>query len=372
MAKDYYEILGLAREATPEEIKRAYRRLARRYHPDAFKGDKAEAERRFREIAEAYEVLSDPDKRAQYDRFGHAGPAQGFDFGPTDFRRARETFAEFFGPSAFEDIFNLFFSDGRSRRSRTRTGRARPGEDLEYRIRISLEDAAFGTRVKATVPRYVTCTTCGGGGAEPGSQTKDCPTCQGAGRVQFRQSSMLGSFVNVRECPECQGLGEVVERPCGKCRSEGRIRERSELSVEIPPGIEDGARLRLRGEGNAGRAGGPPGDLVIRVELEPHPVFQRHGAELLVEVPVHYGQLVLGDKIRVPTLDGDEELTIPAGTTPGETLRLSGRGMPQGRRRGDLLVGLRVVVPKRLKRRQRELLKDFTDSLPEANELQRG
>ncbi len=364
MPKDYYEILGISRQASPEEIKRAYRRLARQYHPDAFKGDKAEAERRFREIAEAYEVLSDPDKRAQYDRFGHAGPSQGFDFGPTDFRRARETFSEFFDPSSFDDIFDLFFSEGTRTQGRRAGGRTKRGEDLEYRIRVTLEDAAFGTRIKATVPRYVTCSSCRGSGAKEGSGARTCPTCRGAGRVQFRQSTMLGSFVNVRECPECQGVGEKIDQPCPKCRGEGRVRERSEISVEIPPGIEEGARLRVRGEGNAGRAGGPPGDLIIRVEVQPHHLFRREGSDLRVEIPVHYGQLVLGGTVQVPTLDGDESLSIPSGTSAGTTLRLPGRGMPQGRRRGDLLVDLRVAVPKKLKRRQRELLKEFTDTLP--------
>ncbi len=368
MPKDYYEILGLSRDASAEEIKRAYRRLARQYHPDAFKGDKAEAERRFREIAEAYEVLSDPDKRAQYDRFGHAGPSQGFDFGPTDFRRARETFAEFFGPSSFDEIFDLFFSEGVGTRAKRSAGRSRRGEDLEYKIRISLEDAAFGTRIKATVPRYVACSSCEGSGAQSGSGSRTCTTCRGAGRVQFRQSTMLGSFVNVRECPECQGVGETVESPCPRCRGEGRGRERSEIAVEMPPGIEEGARLRLRGEGNAGRAGGPPGDLIIRVEIQQHQVFRREGSDLRVEIPAHYGQLVLGDKVRVPTLDGDEELTIPPGTSPGATLRLPGRGMPRGRRRGDLLVDLKVVVPKKIGRNQRGLLKEFTDSLPPPEE----
>ena len=364
MPKDYYQILGVPRDASQEEIKRAYRRLAKKYHPDAYKGDKREAERRFREIAEAYEVLSDPEKRAQYDRFGHVGPEQGFDFGPMDFRRAREAFEEFFGPSAFDEIINLFFGEGTRTRAQARPTRARRGEDLEYRIKISLEDAAFGARIKATVPRLVTCGRCDGTGMEPGSSVRTCPTCGGTGRIEYRQFTMLGSFVNVRTCPECGGTGEILERPCRKCHGEGRVKERSELSIAIPKGIEDGARLRLKGEGNAGRAGGPPGDLYITVEIQPHPVFKRQGADLSVEVPVHYGTLVLGGEIKVPTLEGEEELKVAPGTLPEEVLRLRGRGMPQGRRRGDLLVRLRVVIPKSLSRSQRELLKKFTDSLP--------
>jgi molecular chaperone DnaJ len=362
--KDYYEVLGVARDASPEEIKRAFRRLAKRYHPDTYEGDKGEAERRFREISEAYEVLSDQEKRAQYDRFGHVGPEQGFDFGPTDFRHAREAFEEFFGRGAFEDVFDLFFGEGPRARTRTRPSRAKPGEDLEYRIRVSLEDAAFGARVRATVPRLVPCGRCGGTGLEPGSGLRTCPTCRGSGRIEYRQSTFLGSFVNVRTCPECQGTGEVVESPCRQCRGAGRVKERSELAIEIPRGIEDGARLRLRGEGNAGEAGGPSGDLYIVVEVQPHPVFRREGADLWVEIPVHYGQLVLGGRVRVPTLEGQEWLTIPAGTAPDEILRLPGRGMPHGHRRGNLLVRLKVTIPKGLNRKQRELLQGFTDSLP--------
>jgi molecular chaperone DnaJ len=364
LAKDYYEILGVPRDASQEEIKRAYRRLAKKYHPDTYKGDKREAERRFREILEAYEVLSDPEKRAQYDRFGHAGPEQGFDFGTMDFRRAREAFEEFFGPSAFDEIFNLFFGEGARPHTQARPSRARRGEDLEYRIKISLEDAAFGTRIRATVPRLVTCDRCGGTGLEPGTGLRTCPTCGGTGRIEYRQFTMLGSFVNVRTCPECGGTGVIPERPCRKCHGEGRVKEKSEITIEIPKGIEDGARLRLRGEGNAGVAGGPPGDLYITVEIQPHPLFKRKGADLEVEVPVHYGTLVLGGKVKVPTLEGEEEISIPPGTDPGEVLRLRGRGMPQGRRRGDLLVRLRVVIPRSLSRSQRELLAKFTDSLP--------
>ncbi len=360
MSKDYYEILGVPRDASQEEIKRAYRRLVKKYHPDMYPGDKAEAERKFKEITEAYEVLSDPQKRAQYDRYGHVGPEQGFDFGPADFRRAREVFEEVFGRGAFEDLFDLFFGGGG--RAATRT-RAQRGEDLEYRVKISLEDAAFGTRIRATIPRYVPCDRCGGTGMEPGTGLKTCPTCRGTGRIEYRHTSLFGTFINVRPCPECGGTGSVLESPCRKCHGGGRVRERSEISVEIPKGIEDGARLRLRGQGNAGIAGGPPGDLIIVVEIQPHPVFRRQGADLHVEVPIHYGQLVLGGEITVPTLEGEEKLKIAPGTDPHKPLRLRGRGMPQGPGRGDLVVHWRLVIPKRLSRRQRDLLREFTESL---------
>ncbi|MCS7240344.1 MAG: molecular chaperone DnaJ [Candidatus Bipolaricaulota bacterium] len=358
--EDYYEILGVPRNATQEEIKRAFRRLAKQYHPDVYKGDKKEAERKFRKIAEAYEVLSDPVKRAQYDRFGHVGPEQSVDFGPEGFRRTREAFEEFFGPSAFEEIFNLFFGEGR----RTRTvSRAQRGEDLEYRVRLTLEDAAFGTNLRVSTPRYEVCKKCGGNGLHPGTGLKACPTCRGTGRIEYRQFSMFGTFVNVRVCPECQGVGQTPESPCLECRGSGRVRERAEINLEIPAGVEDGAHLIFWGMGNAGVAGGPRGDLHVVVEIQPHPIFARQGQDLWVEVPVHYGTLVLGGKIRVPTLSGEEEIEVPPGTDPEEILVLRGRGLPGANGRGDLKVKLRVFIPKKIGREERRLLAAFTERL---------
>lgn len=359
--EDYYEILGVPRNATQEEIKRAFRRLAKQYHPDVYKGDKKEAERRFRKIAEAYEVLSDPEKRAQYDRFGHVGPEQTVDFGTEGFRRTREAFEEFFGPSAFEEIFNLFFGEGR--RAGT-VSRAQRGEDLEYRVRISLEDAAFGASIRASLPRYEACKKCGGSGLSPGTGLKACPTCQGSGRIEYRQFSMFGAFVNVRACPECQGTGRIPESPCPACRGGGRVRERTEITLKIPAGVEHGAHLVFRGMGNAGVAGGPAGDLHVIVEIQPHPIFARQGQDLWVEVPVHYGVLVLGGKIRVPTLRGEEEIEVPPGTEPEEVLVLRGRGLPGANGHGDLKVKLAVVIPKKLGREERRLLAAFTEKLP--------
>ena len=364
MPKDYYEILGVSRDASQEEIKRAYRRLAKKYHPDAYKGDKKEAERRFREIAEAYEVLSDPEKRAQYDRFGHAGPEQGFDFGPTDFRRAREAFEEFFGPSAFDEIFNLFFGEGTRQQARAQPTRARRGEDLEYRIRIGFEDAAFGARVRATVPRLVPCDRCGGSGLEPGTGLRTCPTCGGTGRIEYRQFTMLGSFVNVRTCPECGGTGEVLERPCRKCHGEGRVKEKSELVIEIPKGIEDGARLRLRGEGNAGVAGGPPGDLYITVEIQPHPVFTREGDNLIMEKKIPFSDACLGTTVEITTLEGKTfKVKVPAGVQQESKLRIKGHGLPAGPvgRRGDIYVKILVKIPKKMSREQKKAVKKLAE-----------
>ncbi len=361
MSEDYYEILGVPRTAGQEEIKRAFRRLAKQYHPDVYKGDKKEAERKFRKIAEAYEVLSDPVKRAQYDRFGHVGPEQTVDFGAEGFQRTREAFEEFFGPSAFEEIFNLFFGEGRRARP---VSRARRGEDLEYRVRITLEDAAYGTTLRATIPRYEPCRACGGTGLAPGTGLRSCPTCRGSGRIEYRQFSVFGTFVNVRTCPECEGVGEIPEAPCPVCRGSGRVRERSEMALEIPAGVEDGALLVLPGRGNAGLAGGPAGDLHVLVEIQPHPVFARQGPDLWVEVPVHYGTLVLGGRIRVPTLEGEEAVEIPPGTEPQTVLVLRGRGLPGPRGKGDLRIRLRVVIPKKLGPKERALLSAFTEKLP--------
>ncbi len=368
--KDYYEILGVPRDATQEEIKRAYRRLAKKYHPDVTKDP--ESAQKFKEIAEAYEVLSDPEKRAQYDRFGHVGPEQGFDFDIRDFRRARETFEEFFG-GGWEDLFDLFFGEGVRTRTRARPRtRARRGEDLEYKLRLTLEDAAQGTRVKVTVPRYVICDRCGGTGREPGTGVRACPLCGGTGQVEHRQRTLLGTFVNVQTCGRCEGTGELIEEPCRKCGGKSRVWEESRISIKVPPGVDTGSRLKLTGEGNAGLFGGPPGDLYIVVEIAPHEVFTRKGDDLYCEVPITFPQAALGATVKVPTLFGEEELTIPPGTQSGETFVLRGKGIPhlRGRGRGDQYVTVKVVTPKRLSRRVRQLLEQLDREL--APELEGG
>jgi len=372
MAKrDYYEVLGIAKDAPQDEIKKAYRRLAKRYHPDLNK-DGGSAER-FKEAAEAYEVLSDPAKRAQYDRFGHAGPDQMFDFGGADFRRARAAFDEFgFGRGAFDEIFDLFFGEGlRTTRTRARRkSRARRGEDLEYRLQLSLEDVAFGTKLRITVPRYIRCERCGGTGVEPGAQVEVCPACGGTGQVEYRYQTMLGSFVNVRTCERCGGTGEIIKNPCSKCRGRGRVKEKSKIAITIPAGVDSGSRLRLVGEGNAGTGGGPPGDLYIIVEVKPHDVFERKGDDVYCEIPLNFTQAALGTKIKVPTLEGEEEIKIPPGTQPGTKFRLKGKGIPhlypneryghlRGRGQGDQFVQVKVAVPTTLTREQRRLLKEL-------------
>ncbi len=362
--KDYYELLGASRDASPDEIKKAYRRLAKKYHPDVSK-DGGSAEK-FKEIAEAYEVLSDPEKRAQYDRFGHVGPEQGFDFDLRDFRRAREAFDEFGFGSGWEDLFDMFFGEGvRTHTRPRRRTRAQRGEDLEYKLRLTLEDAAQGTRVKVTVPRYVKCDRCRGTGRESETSVRICPTCNGGGQVEYRRQTMLGSFVNIMTCERCEGTGEIVESPCQKCDGRGRVWEQSRISIKVPPGVDSGSRLRLAGEGNAGLFGGPPGDLCIAVEIAPHDLFTRKGDDLYVEIPITFPQAALGAAVRVPTLFGEEELKISAGTQSGGTFVLRGKGIPhlRGRGRGDEYVTVKVITPRKLSRRVRQLLKELDEEL---------
>ena len=374
MPKDYYETLGVDRDASEDEIKRAYRKKAKKYHPDMNPDmEKEKAEKKFKEITEAYEVLSDPEKRAQYDRFGHAGPSQEFDFGDQDYQRARDAFSDFgFGEGGLDDIFDLFFGEGQGRR-RSQGGETRNrGEDLEKKLRVSLEDAAHGTQVKFTVPRFVECDRCDGEGVKSGASKHVCPTCNGRGEVKQRQRTMLGSFVNVQTCPRCGGSGEIIENPCPKCRGEGRVKDKKEISVKVPAGVKDGSRLRLKGEGNAGRNGAPPGDLYIITEIKSHDTFTRRGDDVLIAVPVHFTQLALGDTIEVPTLNGAERIEISPGTEPGTTIRLNGKGIPHLHEngQGDEIVQLSPVTPKNLTEEQEELLERLDSSLNNPAETQ--
>ena len=363
--KDYYEILGVSRNASQDEIKKAYRRLAKKYHPDVSKD--GGSEEKFKQVAEAYEVLSDPDKRAQYDRFGHTGPEPWFDFGPRDFKRAREAFEEF-GLGSWDDLFDMFFGEG-MRTSRTRERRrtrSQRGEDLEYKVRITLEDAALGAKMKFTVPRYVACERCGGNGMEPGSKKRVCPVCNGHGEIEYSQRTVFANITNVRTCERCGGTGEITETPCSKCRGRGRLRDESHISIKIPPGVDNGSRLRLKNEGNAGIDGGPPGDLYIVVEIKPHQIFNRKGDDVYCEVPIKFTQAALGARIKVPTLYGrEEQIEIPAGTQPGTTFRLRGKGIPHLKEpgQGDQYVTVKVTVPQDLTLRQRELLKMLDEEL---------
>jgi len=344
--KDYYEILGVGRDASQEEIKRAYRKLVRQYHPDANPGNK-EAEERFKLINEAYEVLSDPQKKAQYDQFGFVGdvPPQGGE-GPWDFGG----FGDLFG-----DLFGDFFGGFGSRRD---TRSPQRGMDLEMPLTVTLREAAFGASKVVYIPRWENCRTCGGSGAAPGTSPERCPHCGGKGQVESRSRSPFGEFVTVRTCPHCGGSGKVIKNPCKECGGRGKTRVRHKVEVNIPPGIDTGMRLRIRGEGEEGRNGGPPGDLYLVIEVEEDPVFKRQGDDLHVRVEVPFPIAALGGKISVPTLEGEEEMEINPGTQSGSIKRLKGLGMPRqrGSGRGDLIAHINIAVPRNLTDKQRALI----------------
>jgi molecular chaperone DnaJ len=362
--KDYYESLGISRDADEAEIKRAYRKRAKELHPDRNPADKVKAAEEFKRISEAYEVLSNPQRRAQYDRYGHAGPDQAFTFGDTDFHRAREAYQEF-GFGGFDDLFDAFFRQG-GRGGGMRQQRVLRGESIEYKLRITLEDAAQGTRMTITVPRMVRCDACGGSGMEPGSSKSACATCHGRGQMEYRQQSLLGSFVNVRSCPDCGGSGERIETPCHRCKGTGRTKERSRISITVPEGVDNGSRLRLQGQGNAGIEGGPSGDLFIVIEIMPHPSLRREGRDIHSKASITYPEAALGTKIDVETLWGRESLAVPAGTQPGTTFRLKGKGISsihRGAGRGDHFVRVTVDVPKKLSTKQRRALETYAQLL---------
>ncbi|MDN5347501.1 MAG: molecular chaperone DnaJ [Clostridia bacterium] len=348
--RDYYEVLGVSRDATAEEIKKAYRRLARQYHPDMNPGNK-EAEEKFKEIQEAYEVLSDPEKRSRYDQFGHAGTAGGPDFGG---------FGGFGGSDfgGFGDIFDIFFGDAFG-------GRRRPGPERGADIRLDLdvtfEEAAFGVEKEVKVPRTEACSACGGSGVEPGTQPLICPTCKGTGQIRISQSTPLGHFQTIRTCHQCRGSGQIISTPCKACRGRGQVERTRKIKVKVPPGVDTGSRLRLAGEGEAGLRGGPPGDLYVYINVLPHKFFQREGYDVICEVPISFVQAALGDEIEVPTLDGKVRLKIPEGTQGGTSFRLRGKGIPRlgAVGRGDQHVKIRVVTPVNLTERQKEILRQF-------------
>jgi molecular chaperone DnaJ len=343
MAKrDYYEILGVEPGAGEEEIKKQYRRLAMQYHPDRNPGDTG-AEERFKEAAEAYEVLRDPERRRIYDRFGHEG-LQGTGF--TGFHGFEDIFA------SFGDIFEDFFGLGRRGRPM-----AEAGADLRYDLRLGFLEAVFGREVDIEVPRRQECPTCGGSGVEPGFAPETCRTCGGKGQVTRAQ----GFFRISMTCPRCGGSGGIITHPCAECRGGGQVTRVRRVQVRVPPGVDTGARLKLRGEGEPGRRGGPPGDLYVIVHVEPHEVFEREGDDLFCQVEVSLSQAALGAKIKVPTLEGEEWVNIPAGTQSGEILRFPGKGVPhlRGGGRGDQVLQVTVAVPRGLTKRQRELLEEF-------------
>lgn len=358
MAKrDYYEVLEVPKNASKEEIKKAYRKLAIKYHPDRNPGD-GKAEEMFKEATEAYEVLYDDKRRQAYDQFGFAGvEGMGAGAGGQGFSGFRD-FEDIFGD--FGDIFGSFFGGGGGRGGRSDRG-ARRGSDLRYNLDISFKDAVFGTKVEVSYDRHVTCPSCGGNGAETGSGRKVCPTCGGSGQV--RRSS--GFFSIASPCPTCNGEGYVIDNPCTMCHGNGVISKRQKLKVTIPPGIESGKRINIPGQGDAGPNGGPAGDLFVYVRVKPHEFFERHGNDIYCVVPISFTQAALGAEIMVPTLEGKKvKVKVPSGTQNGKILRLKNEGVPHlhnSSRRGDLYIKMRVEVPKHLSGRAKNLLKELAE-----------
>jgi molecular chaperone DnaJ len=346
--RDYYEVLGVERGVDSATLKKAYRRLALKYHPDKNPGDH-EAEEKFKEAAEAYAVLSDSEKRARYDRFGHAGlgGAAGFPgFDPDTFSDFADILGDIFG-------FGGIFGGGRRR------GGVRPGQDLRYDLEIDFDEAIRGLETKIRVPRLEPCERCGGNGSESPEGIRSCERCGGRGQIAFQQ----GFFTIARPCGQCSGSGRVIVDPCGQCRGGGRVREERDLGVRIPAGVDDGTRLRIGGEGEASAQGGPPGDLYVVLHVREHPVLKREGLAILSEVPVSQSRAALGTKVQVETIDGEQEIELPAGTQSGTIFRLRGKGVPSldGRGRGDHLVSVVVVTPRRLSAEQRELYEQLAE-----------
>jgi len=344
--KDYYKILGVLRNATEDEIKKSYRKVAMEHHPDRNPGNK-EAEEKFKIASEAYEVLRDPEKREIYDRYGIEG-LKGTGF--TGFRGFDDIF------SAFGDVFQDFFGFGTTQRRRTS---ARSGADLRYDVKISFFDAAFGKEADIEIPRNIACEACGGTGAKPGTHPTQCPSCKGAGQVTRSQ----GFFTISTTCSQCRGEGSIIPHPCKECRGYGKVKKTNKIQVKIPPGVDTGSKLRIRGEGEEGERGGPPGDLFVFIYVEPHDFFSREGDDVICQIPISFTQAALGTEIEVPTLNGARSLKIPKGTESGEIFRIKAEGFPRirGYGRGDEIVQVIVRTPKDLTKRQEELLREFEE-----------
>jgi len=357
--RDYYEVLGLGRDADQDDVKKAYRKLALQYHPDRNPGNQ-EAEEKFKEATEAYEVLKDPQKRSTYDQFGHAGlsGAGGFGaggFAGFDLSDALRAFMRDFG--GFGSIFDDFLGGGT-----TGGRRGYPkGQDLQVRLNLTLEEIAAGVEKKIKIKRLQKCDECGGSGAAKGSSKKTCPKCHGTGQLKRVSRSLFGQFVNVTTCDFCHGQGEVIDTPCPQCRGEGRVKGVSTVSVKIPAGVTSGNYIQMRGVGNAGPRGGPAGDVIVFVEEQQHPAFQRHGDDILHDTLISFTQAALGDEIPVPTLDGKIDLKVPPGTQSGKIFRFRGKGIPHlhGYGKGDELVRVLVWVPTRLSSEEKKLLKEL-------------
>ncbi|WP_139490445.1 molecular chaperone DnaJ [Brevibacillus dissolubilis] len=358
MKRDYYEVLGLSKDASTDDIKKAYRKLARQYHPDVNK--EANAEEKFKEVKEAYDTLSDTQKKAQYDRFGHQDPNQGFGgFGGGG--------AGFDG-GGFGDIFDMFFGGG-GRRSNPNA--PRKGADLEYALTIDFKDAVFGKEQEIEIQREAECDTCLGSGAKAGSSVETCNGCHGSGQEEQVVNSPFGRIVNRRVCSKCQGKGKVVKEKCPTCRGAGRVKVKRKININIPAGIDEGQQMRISGEGEPGANGGPSGDVYIHFRIRKHDFFKREGADIYCDYPINFAQAALGDEVEVPTVDGNVKLKIPAGTQTSTEFRLRGKGVPhlRGSSRGDQYVRVKVVTPTKLTDRQKEILREF-GGMTEGNSTQ--
>ena len=361
--RDYYEVLGVQKGASDDEIKRAYRKLAKASHPDLNPGDK-EAEARFKEVNEAYEILSDKEKRSRYDQFGHAGMDPNFGAGGG--------FDGGFDFGDLGDIFGSFFGGGFGGGSRTRTSPQR-GESLRMGLTITFEEAAFGCEKEISLDRVEQCETCKGSGAAPGTSPETCSSCGGTGTVQQRRQTPMGVFATTGPCPRCGGRGKIISTPCKDCSGSGQVRRRKTLKVNIPAGIDDGQGITLRGQGNAGKNGGPAGDLQLIIGVQPHQLFKRDGSDVYCDAPITFTQAVLGGELEIPTIDGKVKYDIPEGTQTGATFRLRGKGIPNvnGRGRGDQYVTVYIETPRNLNREQKEALRKFSATLKEHNYKER-
>ena len=362
--RDYYEVLGVQKGASEEEIKKAYKKMARKYHPDLNPGDK-DAEEKFKEVNEAYEVLSDSEKKARYDQFGFAGVDPNFGAGGGgygggagfDFGDLGDIFGSFFGGG---------FGGGQTRRNPNAPQR---GESIRMNLTISFEEAAFGCEKELTGDRYESCETCRGSGAAPGTSPETCPDCGGSGVVQTRRQTPMGVFASTAPCSRCGGRGRIIKEPCKDCRGSGMVRRRRKIQASVPAGIDNGQTISIRGQGHAGKNGGPAGDLLVTITVRPHELFRREGTSVLCEAPITFPQAVLGAELEIPTIDGKVKYDIPEGTQSGTTFRLKGKGIPalNGRGRGDQYVTVYIETPRNLNREQKEALKKFAEAVGENN-----
>ncbi len=363
--RDYYEVLGVNRDSSEAEIKKAYRKLAREYHPDMNPDNKEEATEKFKEVHEAYEVLGDQEKKSRYDQFGHAAFDMGAGAGP----------GGGYGPGVdfggFEDIFDAFFGGGFGGPFGGRRGGPRQGPDLQMNLELSFEDAAFGVEREVTIHRWEECGECGGSGAAPGTKAVTCFKCGGSGQMRVTQRTAFGQFSTVTTCDNCNGKGKTIEKPCSTCRGKGKVRRPRNIQIKVPAGVDNGSALRLAGEGELGTQGGPPGDLIVRLRVRPHKVFKRQKDNVVMEIPISFVQAALGDEIDVPTLDGKTKFKIPEGTQPGAVFHLRGKGIPhlQGYGRGDHIINVKVGIPTKLTEKQKEMLKKF-DSTVQSDQYQ--